>query len=118
MTCIGTILRLQQRNNGKTTRMICDAIKSAIENPDKRIILCVPHIESLPELPSNITLVQTNNITNIGEYVTGRSLEVIFIDHNIKDNTIIDQARYINKLSEELAAHQRKLEQVKEILGL
>lgn len=118
MTCIGTVLSVQPRRYGKTTRMICDAIKLAVENPEKHILLCIPHIESLPELPTNITIFQTNAIRNIQTYVSGRSEEVVFIDHHIKDNTLIDQSRYINQLEEIIAQKNTQIAKIKQIIGL
>ncbi|PKP53749.1 MAG: hypothetical protein CVT92_02090 [Bacteroidetes bacterium HGW-Bacteroidetes-1] len=118
MTCIGTVLSTQARKCGQTTRMICDAIKMALENPEKHILLCISHNESLPELPQNIAILKAHHLNKIISYVSGKSEEAVFIDHHIKDNTLIDQAKYINILKERISQQNTKIEKIKQLIDV
>lgn len=113
---IRTILNNQIRHCGKTFHIIESTIKFAKENPTHRVLLCLSHHSHEFELPKNVTIVKANTLTQCEEFFKLHLHTAIAIDHHIKDNTLLSQAKEIEELKDQLLRCRQKLDAIDVLL--
>lgn len=110
--CVGSLICNQLRNVGKTTFIVQKVIEHALAHPEQQILLAIspqnPILNNV-KLPTNITVLKTKSLNVVSDHFKGSHYTVVEIDHNIKDEALIDQYRTILKQKDIIDELQNEL---------